>query len=78
MDLNEAVWKLLDGRKLTTDAQRRALHVEIMRAIETSKTQVGKKQGVTVMTPEASAAGDQINRTPGHRGNPGEPKPKTV
>lgn len=79
MDLNAEIWNLIDGRpKITTDEQKRALHVDIMRAIEKSKTNVGKKLGVTIMTQEASKAGDRVNITPGHRGSPGEPKPKSV
>lgn len=79
MDLNEAIWKIIDSRtKITNDEQKRALHIDIMRAIEVSKTQVGKRLGVTIMTQEASSAGDKINKEPGHRGNPGEPKPRSV
>ncbi len=75
MDLNEAIWNLIDSRpKITTEAQKRALHVDIMRAVEVSKTQVGKKLGVTIMTQEASAAGDKANQTR----NPVQAKPKSV
>lgn len=76
MDLNEAIWNIIDSKpKTMNDAQKRALHVDIMRAIEVSKTQVGKKLGVTIMTHEASLAGDAANKT---QANPGQPKPKTV
>ena len=79
MDLNEAIWKLIESRpKIDTDQQKRALHVDIMRAIEKSKTQVGKRLGVTIMTQEASKAGDKVNQEAGHRGTPGEAKPKSV
>lgn len=78
MNLNEEIWKIIDSRPKMTDEQKRALHVDIMRAVEKSKTQVGKRHGVTIMTQEASAAGDRVNQEPGHRGNPGLPKPKTV
>jgi len=79
MDLNQTIWELIDSRpKIQTDEQKRALHVDIMRAVERAKTQVGKKHGVTVMTQEASAAGDKAFQEPGNRGNPGMPKPKTV
>lgn len=79
MDLNEAIWKIIDSRpKVITEAHKRALHVDIMRAIEMSKTQVGKKHGVTIMTQEASKAGDKVNQSPGHRGDPGEAKPRTI
>jgi hypothetical protein len=79
MDLNQVVWELISSRpKIVTEEQKRALHVDIMRAVEQSKTQIGKKHGVTVMTQEASAAGDKSIQEPGNRGNPGMPKPKTV
>lgn len=79
MDLNQTIWELINSRpKIATEEQKRALHVDIMRAVEKSKTQVGKKHGVTVMTQEASAAGDKVNQEAGHRGNPGLPKPKTI
>lgn len=79
MDLNQVIWTLIESRpRIVTDEQKRSLHADIMRAVEKAKTQVGKKHGITVMTQEASAAGDKSIQEPGNRGNPGMPKPKTV
>jgi 2-keto-4-pentenoate hydratase len=79
MNLNEAIWQIIESRpKITTDDQKRSLHIDIMRVIEQSKSMVGKKLGVTIMTQEASQAGDKVNQSPGHRGNHGEAKPKSV
>lgn len=79
MDLNQAIWETIESRpSIATEAQKRALHVDIMRLVETSRTQVGKKHGVTVMTQEASMAGDKVNELRGHKGSPAEPKPRTL
>ena len=79
MDLNKEIWELIESRpKIVTTEQKQALHVDIMRLIEKSKTTVGKKLGVTIMTAEGSKAGDRVNQIPGHRGSPGEAKPKTL
>ena len=79
MDLGEAIWKLIESRpKIDSEQQKRALYVDIMRAVDLSKTQVGKRLGATIMTQEASQAGDRVNQSPGYRGTPGEPKPKSV
>jgi hypothetical protein len=59
MNLNEEIWNIINSRsRITTEEQKRAVHVEIMRAVEKSKTNVGKKLGVTVMTEAASLAGN--------------------
>ena len=79
MDLSQAIWKIIESRpKITTDEQKRALHVDIMRVVEMSKTHVGKKLGVTIMTEGASLAADKVNQQPGYRGTPGDPKPRSV
>jgi hypothetical protein len=79
MNLNEAIWQIIDSRpKIVTEEQKRSLLVDIMRVIEQSKTMVGKKLGVTIMTQEASQAGDKINQSPGYRPSQGESKPKSV
>lgn len=79
MDLNEEIWNILNSRsKITTEEQKRAVHVEILRAIEKSKTNVGKRLGVTVMTESASLAGNVSAQNRNKSGNPGQSRPKSL
>jgi hypothetical protein len=79
MDLNAEIWKAIESRpKITTDEQKHALHVDIMRLIEKSRTNVGKKLGVTVMTQEGSLAGDKAAQNRREKGAPTDSKPKSI
>ncbi len=60
-----------------TDAIRRNLITEILRAHEIAKNPVGRKEGVTFMTPDASIAADKI-RSGEIESDPEMDKPKSV
>jgi len=79
MDLNKEIWDVISSKSRIPDEVQKSLHLEIMQLIqEDRKGLIAKKQGVTIMTPEASLAG---NETAGNRDaaqNPGQAKPKTL
>lgn len=77
-DLNQQVWDAINETPSIPEGAKKSLHVKLMRLFEQSKTSVGKKLGVTFMTQEGSAAGDQTARDRKTKGNPGTPKPKSV
>lgn len=80
MKLNEELWDVIDAiPKLSAEAKKTLL-VEILRVIEASKTteSVTKPLGVTVMTQEASLAGDKVARDRSVKQLPGDARPKTI
>ena len=52
--------KILDEKVGLDDAVRDSLFTEIMRAHTLSRSQIGRKEGATFMTPEASLEGDKF------------------
>ncbi len=79
MDLNKEIWDVISSKSRIPDEVQKSLHIEIMQLIqEDRKGLMAKKQGVTIMTAEASLAG---NQTAGNRDapqNPGQPRPKSL
>jgi hypothetical protein len=79
MDLNKEVWDVIEATPKIPDEIKRSLHVKIMRLFEQARaTPVGKKHGVTIMTQEASLAGDKVAQDRHADINPGEAKPKNL
>lgn len=78
MDINLEIWNAINETPRVPEEVKKALHIKIMRLVEQSKTPTGKKFGVTVMTQEASLAGDAAAQNRKHKPSPGESKPRTV
>lgn len=79
MDLNEEVWAAIDATpKIPADVKKNLL-IRIMRLVEQSKkSPVGQKLGVTIMTQEASLAGDKVASNRQNKPLPGDSKPRSV
>jgi len=80
MQLNEEIWGEINATPKLPEEVKKSLHVRIMRLIEASqaKGSVRKPLGVTIMTQEASLAGDKVAQ---NRSNPplaGDAKPKSI
>ena len=79
MDLNQEVWDAINATPKIPDEVKKSLHVKVMRLFEQARaTPVGKRLGVTIMTQEASLAGDRIAQDRKADSNPGAPKPKSL
>ena len=75
MTFEDDLTKILDEKAI--DSQIRAqLKQQIMEAFNFSKTPLGRREGATFMTHEASLAGDQVAK--GKRPGKNTPKPKTI
>ena len=78
MELNQEIWNAINATPKLPEDVKKTLHVAIMRLIEQSKaTPVGQKLGVTIMTQEASLAGDK-HVTGREMPLAGDAKPKSV
>jgi len=79
MKLNEEIWDAINSTPSLPEESKKNLHVRIMRLIEQSQSSpVGKRLGATIMTQEASLAGDKQAK---NRNNPplaGDSKPKSL
>ena len=80
MKLNEEIWDAINAAPKLPEEVKKNLHVRIMRLIEAdqAKGSVKKQLGVTIMTQEASLAGDKVAQ---NRDNPplaGDAKPKSI
>ena len=79
MKLNEEIWDAINSTPSLPDESKKSLHVRIMRLIEQSQASpVGQRLGATVMTQEASLAGD---KQASNRKKPplaGDSKPKSL
>ncbi len=79
MQLNEEIWNEIDSTLQIPEETKMNLHVRIMRLVEQSQaTPVGKKLGVTVMTQEASLAGNKTATNRRTKPLAGDAKPKSV
>jgi len=79
MQLNEEIWGEINATPKLPAEVKKNLHVRIMRLIEASQaTPVGKKLGVTIMTQEASLAGDKVAANRNKAPLAGDAKPKSV
>ena len=79
MQLNEEIWNAINVTPKLPEEVKKTLHVSIMRLIEQSQaTPVHKKLEVTVMTQEASAAGDKVASDRTRKPMAGDAKPKTI
>ena len=77
MQLNEEIWNTISATPKLPDEVKKSLHVRIMRLIEESQSNPARKPlGVTIMTQEASLAGDKIPAVEGQV--PGNPRPKSI
>lgn len=79
MQLNEQIWDEIKATPKLPEEVKKALHVRIMRLIEESQSNPARQHlGVTMMTQEASLAGDKVAQD---RDNPplaGDAKPKSI
>jgi len=79
MNLNEEIWSAIEATPKLSEQSKKNLHVQIMRLVEKSQASpVGKKLGVTVMTQEASLAGDKQASNRKAKPLAGDTKPKSV
>lgn len=79
MRLNEEIWNEINTTPTMSEEVKKNLHIRIMRLIEKANaTPVGKKLGVTVMTPEASHAGDKVAANRKNKPLAGDAKPKSL
>lgn len=79
MNLNEEIWNVINATPRIPEEVKKTLHVSIMRLIEQSKaTPVGRKLGVTIMTPEASHAADKTAQNRKTKPLAGDAKPKSI
>lgn len=79
MDINNEIWNAINQTPKIPEEVKKSLHLKIMRLVEQQRaTPVGKKHGVTVMTQEASLAGDQTAQDRRGKGTPGQAKPKNI
>lgn len=78
MDLVQEIWDAINATPKLPEESKKALHIRIMRLVEESRKPTGQRLGVTIMTQEASLAGDAIaaNRKKGQ--DPTGPKPKSL
>jgi len=79
MRLNEEIWDAINATPKIPEEIKKTLHVTIIRLIEQSQaTPVGKKLGVTIMTQEASLAGDKVASDRNRKPLAGDAKPRSV
>lgn len=79
MKLNEEIWDAINSTPSIPAESKKNLHVRIMRLVELSQdSPVGKKLGATVMTQEASLAGDKVATNRNKPPLAGDAKPKSV
>ena len=80
MQLNEEIWGVINATPKMPEEVKKSLHVNIMRLIEESqaKASVRKPLGVTIMTQEASLAGDKVAANRDQPPLAGDAKPKTI
>lgn len=79
MDLNQEIWNIIDATpKIPLDVKK-SLYLRLTRAVEHARsTPIGRRHGVTIMTQEASLAGDNSAQDRNNKGNATDPKPKSV
>lgn len=78
MNLPEEIKKAIDTTPNITKESGRALYVRVMRLIEQSRQTTGNRLGVTVMTPQASLAGDKVAQNRQAEQDIGDAKPKSL
>jgi len=78
MDLNVEIWNAINETPHVPDEVKKALHIKILRLVEKSKAPTGTKFGITIMTQEASLAGDKSASDRTYKPDPGDAKPRTV
>jgi hypothetical protein len=78
MNINEEIWKILDETPQISSETKQSLAIRLARLFEQSKSTVGKKLGVTVMTQEGSMAGDKAAQDRKYKNDPGQSRPKSL
>jgi hypothetical protein len=78
MNLTEEIWDAINATPSLPQASKKALHVSIIRLIEESRKPTGNRLGVTIMTQEASLAGDAVAADRKKEQDPTAPKPKSL
>jgi hypothetical protein len=78
MDLKVEIWDAINTGIKVPEESKKALFIRIMRLIEESKKPTGQKLGITVMTPEASHAGNKSAANRDHKDDPTIAKPKSL
>ena len=79
MRLNEEIWNEISATPALSEETKKSLHVRIIRLIEASQSNPAKKTlGVTIMTEEASLAGDKVATNRSQLPLAGDAKPKSI
>lgn len=78
MDLTQEIWDAINATPKLAEESKKALHVRIVRLVEESRKPMGRRLGVTVMTQEASKAGDAVAKDRGAPQDPTGAKPKSI
>lgn len=78
MDLVQEIWDAINATPKLPEESKKALHIRVMRLIEESRKPTGRPLGVTVMTQEASLAGDKTASNRNVDQDPTGAKPKSL
>jgi hypothetical protein len=79
MQLNEEIWGEINQTPKLPEEVKKSLHVKIMRLIEASQSNLARQHlGVTIMTQEASLAGDKVAANRNTPPLAGDAKPKSI
>ena len=78
MDLRKEILDAIESTHGITEGIKNSLYVKIMKIIEASKGALGRKQGITVMTPEASLASDRIAQNRKNKMSKNDVRPKSL
>jgi hypothetical protein len=78
MNLGEEVKKAIEATPKIAKESADALYIRIMRLINESRKPTGQKLGVTIMTEDASIAGDEVARNRNAKQDPGSSRPKSL
>lgn len=70
--LHERIKEIINKRVGIDPAIREALYEEIIREVKAAQMPQGRREGVTIMTPDASRASDDRDNE-----DPGQPVPKS-
>ena len=79
MALNVEIWNEINATPTLSEETKKSLHVRIIRLIEASQSNPAKeKLGVTMMTEEASQAGDKVATNRNQLPLAGDAKPRSL
>ena len=79
MNINEELWSIINGTPKLSEEMKKSLYTKIGRLFEQARqSPAGKKHGVTIMTQEASLAGDKVAQDRRQEWDPNGSKPKNI